>query len=146
MYLNNLTMKTLTFLLIFIGISMHAQETPVTFEQLPAEARSFIKQHFKSPFHHAIKEVERRSISYEAVLENNTEIEFSEAGRWIEVNGKGNPVPLSLIEKQVSDYVLINYPAEAITKIERKDTGYEVELTSGTGLKFDAQGIFEKVN
>lgn len=140
-------MKTIVYIIcLFMSLSVTAQETPVTFEQLPAEAKTFIKQHFKSPFHHAIKEVETRSISYKAVLENNTEIEFTEAGRWLEVNGKGNPVPLSLVQKQISDYVLINYPAEAIIKIERENTGYEVEVTSGTDLKFDAQGIFEKVN
>lgn len=139
-------MKTIIFFFLFIGFSLHAQETPITFDQLPAEARSFITKHFKSPFHHAVKDVEKRSIYYQAFLENNTEIEFSEAGRWIEVDGKGKPVPLSLIERQISDYVLINYPTEAITKIERKNTGYEVEITSGTDLKFNAQGIFEKVN
>ena len=140
-------MKTLLSIICLLIINaLHAQQTPVTFEQLPAEARSFIKDHFKSPFHHAIKDVENRRISYEAVLENNTEIEFTEAGRWVEVDAKGKPVPSSFIQSSIVDYVKITYPAQAITKIERSDTGYEAEITSGTDLKFDARGTFVKID
>src|SRR5687768_14028380 len=117
-------MKTVwSILSLFFCITINAQEAPVQFDQLPAEAKSFIKEHFKSPFHHAIKDVGKRSISYEAVLEDNTEIEFTEAGRWIEVDGKGKPVPHSFMQRSIVDYVKINYPAQAITKIERNDSG-----------------------
>lgn len=140
-------MKTIVSILsLLFYATVCAQQTPIQFDQLPAEAKSFIKEHFKSPFHHAIKEVEKRSISYEAVLENNTEIEFTETGRWVEVDGKGRPVPLSLVQSPIATYIKINYPAEAITKIKRHDTGYEVEVTSGSDIKFDARGTFIKVD
>jgi hypothetical protein len=140
-------MKTIVSIIsLFFFVVLNAQETPVTFDQLPAEAKTFIKDNFKSPFHHAIKDVESRSISYEAVLEDNTEIEFTEAGRWVEVDAKGKPVPPSFIQRSIVDYVKINYPTQAITKIERSDTGYKARVTSGTDLKFDARGTFVKID
>lgn len=140
------TQHFLTILFFILCANVKAQETIVRYDQLPAEAKSFIKEHFKSPFHHAIKEVERRKVSYEAVLDNDTEIEFTEAGRWIEVDGKGKAIPTSFMQKQVVDYIKINHPKESIIKIEVSDTGYEVEVSSGTDLKFDARGTFIKIN
>lgn len=140
------TQHFLTILFFIFSANVKAQETIVQYDQLPAEAKSFIKEHFTSPFHHAIKEVERRKISYEAVLDNDTEIEFSEAGRWVEVDGKGKGIPTSFIQKQIVDYIKINHPKESIIKIEVSDTGYELEVSSGTDLKFDARGTFLKIN
>src|SRR5688572_437846 len=99
------TQHFFTILFFIMCADLKAQETIVQYDQLPAEAKSFIKEHFKSPFHHAVKEVERRRISYEAVLGNDIEIEFTEAGRWVEVDGKGKAIPTSFIQKQVVDYI-----------------------------------------
>lgn len=127
-------------------LSLSAQEAPLQHSELPAEAKSFLKDHFKSNVHHAIKDVERNKITYEVVLDDNTEIEFTEAGRWIEVDGKGKGIPTTFIQKQTLDYVKINYPKDRITKIERSDSGYEAEISTGTDLKFDARGTFVKIN
>jgi hypothetical protein len=123
-----------------------AQEAPVQQSQLPREAKTFLKEHFKSKFHHAVKDVDGRVITYEVVLNDNTEIEFDESGRWIEVDGKNKPIPTSFIQKQTLDYVKINNPKESVVKIERSVSGYELELSNGVDLKFDAMGTFVKVN
>lgn len=137
---------TLLFgMFIATSLGLHAQERQILQSELPAEAKTFMAAHFKNPFHHATKEIEGRRITYEVVLDNDTEIEFSEAGKWIEVSGKNNPVPTSFIQKQILDYVKINYPKEAITNIERTDSAYMVEVSTGTDLKFDARGTFVKI-
>ena len=140
-------MKTTLLFGIFLtaSLGLNAQERQIQQSELPAEAKTFLAAHFKNPFHHATKEIEGRRITYEVVLDNNTEIEFSEAGKWIEINGKNNPVPTTFIQKQILDYIKINYPKEAITSIERSDSAYMVEVSTGTDLKFDARGTFVKI-
>lgn len=126
--------------------SAGAQEAPIEFSGLPSEARSFIKTNFSSPFHHGIKEVESRKVSYEAVLNDNTEIEFDDSGRWKEVDGKGKAVPAALIQRPIQDYVKTNYQKQSIVKIERSDLAYEVKLSKGVELVFDPRGTFVKVD
>lgn len=140
-------MKTLFSLAtLLVCFALSAQEVPVQQSELPAEAKTFLKEHFKSGFRHAIKDVERNNITYEVVLEDATEIEFTEAGRWREVNGKNNPVPTSFIQKPILDYVKQNYSGEAITKIELDNSEYEVELSNGIDLKFDSRGVFRRLD
>jgi hypothetical protein len=134
------------FATLFATFSLYSQEVPVEQSQLPAEAKAFLKEHFKSKFHHAIKDVEGRSITYEVVLNDNTEIEFDEAGKWKEVEGKDGPIPITFIQKQTLDYVKINHPKESIMKIERSQSEYKVGLSNGLGLKFDMMGVFVKLD
>lgn len=124
----------------------YAQEVPVMRAELPSEARQFLSDHFKSPFHHAIKDMERNNISYEVVLNDNTEIEFDSAGKWKEVDGKGKAVPYSFIQKLITDYIKAEYPNEIITKIEVDPDQYEVELGNGLDLRFNALGNFVKID
>ena len=142
-------MKTMILALctsLLCCLSSFAQEAPVEQSQLPREAKNFLKEHFKSKFHHAVKDVDGRVITYEVVLNDNTEIDFDDSGRWMEVDGKNKAIPTSFIQKQTLDYVKINNPKEAIVKIERSDSGYDVELSNGVDLKFDAMGTFVKVD
>lgn len=134
------------FIAFFTTLNLHSQEVPVELSQLPAEARAFLKEHFKSKFHHAIKEVDGRVITYEVVLADNTEIEFDEAGKWTEVEGKKKPIPTTFIQKQTLDYVKINHPKETVMKIERSPSGYKITLSNGLGLRFDMMGVFVKLD
>lgn len=124
----------------------YAQEVPVVRAEIPSEARHFLSDHFKSPFHHAIKDIERNTITYEVVLNDNTEIEFDSGGNWKEVDGKGKAIPYTFIQKQIIDYVKSEYPKEIITKIEVEPDKYEVELSNGLDLRFNAMGAFIKLD
>ncbi|WP_294824578.1 PepSY-like domain-containing protein [uncultured Flavobacterium sp.] len=135
-----------TVFTLIVSLALYAQEVPVLENDLPAEAKSFLKDHFKSGFHHAIKEVRNRKVTYDVVLNDNTEIEFTEAGRWKDVDGKGKAIPYTFLQKQILDYVKQTYPNEAITGIELDDSEYEVSLSNGMDLKFNARGVFVKVD
>lgn len=132
--------------LLFIVLSAHAQEAPILQNELPSEARLFIKDYFKSPFSRGMKEVGDRKISYDVTLEDNTEIEFDDAGRWTEVDGKGKAIPTTFIQRTIVGYVKSNYSNQYIIKIERTDLNYEVELKNGIDLIFDPMGTFVKVD
>lgn len=131
---------------ITLGFASHAQEVPVVRAEIPSEARHFLADHFKSPFHHAIKDIERNTITYEVVLNDNTEIEFDSGGNWKEVDGKGKVIPYTFIQKQIVDYVKSQYPKEVITKIEVEPDKYEIELSNGLDLRFNAMGAFVKLD
>ena len=126
--------------------AFYAQEVPVMENDLPAEAKAFLKDHFKSGFHHAIKEVANRKVTYDVVLNDNTEIGFTEAGRWKEVDGKGKGIPSTFLQPQIIDYIKQTYPGQPITGIELDDLGYEVSLGNGMDLKFNVRGVFVKVD
>lgn len=131
---------------IMLSALTYAQEVPVVRAEIPSEARQFLSGHFKSPFHHAIKDIERNNIKYEVVLNDNTEIEFDAGGKWKEVDGKGKAIPYTFIQKQIVDYVKNQYPKESITKIEVEPDRYEVELSNGLDLRFNATGEFIKID
>lgn len=139
--------KVLTAIIAFFAVvSLYAQQVPLQHTQLPQEAKTFLKEHFTSGFHHAMKFVDKRVIIYDVFLDNDTEIKFSESGKWIEVDGKNNAIPVSYIQKQILDYIRINHPKETINKMERSDTGYTATLSKGIGLRFDAIGTFTKLD
>jgi hypothetical protein len=140
-------MKTkLFFLFAFITFNCMGQEVPVKFNELPRVAQDFINKYFPDNFHHGIKEVESRKITYTVFMNDDTEIEFTEAGRWTEIEGDNNKIPYTFIQKPILDYIKQNYPKQFITKIELEQTGYDVELDNGIDLEFDASGLFIKVD
>lgn len=131
---------------LLFSVSTYAQEVPLQFKELPTSAREFISEHFKSEFHHAVKTVSDKNIKYDVFLDDETAIEFSDAGRWRVVDGKNKPVPYTFIQKQVLDYVKIHHEGDAIVKIQRTDLNYKTKLSSGLDLHFDKLGVFVKIN
>lgn len=138
-------LKLLLISIIF-SVGIHAQEAPLQFNELPASAREFINQHFTSDFHHAIKTVINKNITYDVFLDDNTEIEFSDTGRWRVVDGKNKAVPHSFIQKQILDYVKIHHEKETIVTVARTDLNYKIKLSTGLDLIFDKVGVFVKTN
>lgn len=130
----------------FLTTISFAQETPATLQQLPEQARNFLKDNFKSPFHHAIKEVKGTTIIYDVYLNDETEIEFDETGRWVEIDGKTKSLPTKLIQKRIIDYVNLKYPKNSVVKMERQATQYEIGLSNDVDLIFDAMGSFVRID
>lgn len=131
---------------LLFSVITYAQEVPLQFKELPTNAQEFISEHFKSEFHHAIKIVIDKNITYQVYLNNETEIDFSDAGRWLVVDGKNKPVPYTFIQKQILDYIKINHEGDAIVKVQRTDLNYKTKLSSGLDLHFDKLGVFVKIN
>jgi len=142
-------MKTIllsAFVFIF-GINANAQETAIKNSELPAEATAFIKKYFsKNTIHHAIKDQDNSKITYEVMLDNMTEIEFTEKGAWKEVDGKDNAIPTGYILKPILDYVKKNYPKASITHIDKGLNDIDIDLDNGTELEFDLKGKFLRID
>ncbi len=117
-------------------------------KRLPAEARSFINQHFSDLKISYIK-IDSEFLQlkkYEVVLINGAEIEFDSKGNWIEVDTKRQQVPANIIPAAIKDYVSSNFSNNIITKIERERYGFDVELDNDLSVKFNKKGMFLRLD
>ena len=99
-----------------------ADDRPIPVEQLPAAAKTFVKEHFPE-----------NTIVYAKI---------DAQGNWIQVDCHYKAVPAVLVPQAIAAYVQSKFPEVAITKISRKWYGYEVELLSDLDLRFDKEGAF----
>lgn len=106
---------------------------------LPVQARTFIKQHFSSNEVSYIKIDKEvfKSTTYDVRLDNGMEIGFDSKGNWTEVDGDHRPIPSAFIPQQIQEAVQGTFPNERIVKIEKDNRGWEVELSNDIDLKFD---------
>ncbi len=138
-------MKQIKFILLTVvslliaNVAM-ADDKPIAVEQLPAAAKTFVKTHFKGQ---KIAYAEKDGVQYECQLEDGTKIEFNRKGVWHQVESTANKaVPASIVPKAVEQYVKAHYQDMVIRKIDKERYGYEVELSNGTELRFNAKGKF----
>jgi len=131
--------KVLVLLLSVLALNVNAfADRPITFSQLPQKAQQFITKHFSGV------EVFSATVDddYEVYLANGTKVEFTLQGEWKEVKCAGGAVPAAIIPAAISKYVKTNFANASIIKIDKKYSGYEIELNNGVELKFDKNGNF----
>lgn len=111
---------------------------------LPVAARTTIKNNFKASINHIKIDKEWGSIAeYEVVLNDGTEISFDKNGNWKDIEVKiSSTVPSSLVPVSISNYVKQHQNKTRIVGIEKKRSGYDVELSNGVEMKFNTEGKF----
>lgn len=111
--------------------------TPVTQDQLPKEARSFITKYFPGEKIYKVEQDQgRRGLEYEVDFTSGAEVEFREDGTWKDVKAsRGNAVPSGIVPAAIVKHVQTNYSGQAIVEISRKRGGYEIELSNGSEIK-----------
>ncbi len=137
-------MKTIKLLLIslilsFVSTNMYADGIMIPVEQLPQAAKTFVKKYFPQ---NTIIYAERELLSYEARLDDGTEIDFDRKGNWDKVDCQFNPVPDAIIPDPIKNYVQRQFPNVDIVKIDKERHGYDVELANDIELKFNKRGAF----
>ena len=135
-------MRTLKLLLIslilsFVSTNMYADGIMIPVEQLPQAAKSFVKKYFPQ---NTIIYAERELLSYEARLDDGTEIDFDRKGNWDKIDCQFNPVPDAIIPAPIKNYVQKQFPNVDIVKIDKERHGYDVELANDIELKFNKRG------
>lgn len=113
-------------------------DKPISVNALPAKAQTLLSQHFNG------KKVMLATIesgvvsrSYDVVLQNGTKLEFDKKGNLTEIDCKQSIVPDQLIPQAIRNYLMENYPAQAVKKLEMNKNEYEVELANGLDLTFN---------
>lgn len=130
-----------TAALLFAGITVSRADNdrPITLEQLPAAAQTFLKTHFADlTLAYAVEDPKFVGSEYEVTYTDRTEVEFRPNGEWSSVERRYAAVPASIVPAQISDYVAkSNFPNQYIKKIERNAYTWEIELSNGLEIKFD---------
>lgn len=112
---------------------------------LPEAAKEMLDEYFPKAKVSMIK-VDRhllKKADYDVKLTNGTKIEFSNKGKWTNVDCKKKSVPESLVPKAIRNSVAKKYAGEKIVRISRSSLYYTVGLSNDRNLKYDRLGIFQ---
>jgi hypothetical protein len=129
----------------FFGFaSAHAdgREEPITFERLPKNAQEFLTTHFKDlTLAYIVADHKIMTVEYEVTYTDRTEVDFRADGSWESVERKYAPVPAAIVPKQIADFVAKNrlFNGQFIREIERNPYTWEIKLSGGLEITFDAQ-------
>lgn len=113
-------------------------DKPISVNALPAKAQTLLSNHFNNQ-KVMLATIETGGInkSYDVVLQNGTKLEFDKKGNLTEIDCKQGKVPVKLIPQAIRNYLMENYPAQAVKKLEMNKNEYEVELANGLDLTFN---------
>ena len=106
----------------------------ITYEQLPAKAQTFLKQHFakKVPLVVTV-DWDDYTIRYES----GESVEFNKQGEWKEIDCRRSKVPGDLVPQQIKSHIQKTFPGKSIIKIDRHRMGYEVKLSNGMEVEYN---------
>lgn len=129
-------------ILTIIGVVLTAavattDERPVTYEQLPTPAKTYIESNFNGEkVTLATREDDLFLPDYTVLLADGTKLEFTNSGKLKQVSSK-NGISSDLIPVTIRDYVSAHYPDAGYLDFEIGRKTYEVKLTNRMELKFN---------
>ena len=83
---------------------------------------------------------------FELGLDSGAKLELDEDGNWEKVENKVDGVPAIFVPKEIADYIKTKYATVAVTKVDKEDGGFEVELSNRKELKFNKRFKLVKVD
>lgn len=115
---------------------------------LPANSKEFLNRHFQGIqiSHIKVEEGLLKTDSYDVILTNGVNVEFSGSGSWKEVEGKNIAVPSGIVPANICKYVQTNYPGKTILSIEKNRRGYDIKLDNDIEIDFDRSGNYQKTD
>lgn len=125
--------------------------------QLDNNVQYFVRTHFPSYKVAYIKNdrdngVERRKVYIRKSYWQSFKLVFDMKGNWLEVEGDDygrTPVPasvLALLPQGVADALSRSYPSVPVTSVEKKLSGYKIELAGDIELYFDRDGRLQGID
>lgn len=142
-------MKRIFALLTFAIASlyvMHADDRPVTFDQLPVAAQSFIKANFPDDsISYATVDDDLIRPDYNVVLVSGMKIQFEHDGSMEKIECR-NGIPDDIVPVQIKDYIKTHYPDASVTEFEIGRKSYEVKLSNRLELKFNRNFILVEID
>ena len=117
-----------------------AQDSKVTFNDLPADAINFVRQHFLIDHIASLwKDTDYNDEEYTVIFRDGLEIEFNGNGDWKELKARHGKVPDHVVPEKILAHVSATFPFESIKEVSRNLTKkrYKAELTDDQELKFD---------
>ena len=120
-------------------------EKSIQFGELPATAQSFLGTYFTGIDAQSIV-YDKEDRQYDVVLADGTEVDFNDNGDWLSVDCRFGLLPAGLLLSSMQAAIEEKHPAGHAHSIDKKTSGYEVDITDAAGLEwdmyFDSQGTF----
>ena len=122
----------------FFTLIASADDRPVTYEQLPAPAKTFINEYYSGvKVSFVSKDDDFVRPDYSVMLSNGVKLEFRSSGALKSVScSKG--IDASIIPEPIRDYVNLHYPGTGYVEYEVGRRTYEVVLANRLELKFNS--------
>lgn len=116
-------------------------DEPVAPSDLPQQAKTFLASYYPDV---DIVSVIKDDNEYDVILANGHSIDFDKSGLWQDVSAPmGQTVPKGFYPAAIDAYVDgLGAPVSGINDISRISGGFEVELSNGLELFFNAEGAF----
>lgn len=140
----NYTMKVkklFTFLPVLLGMLLFAScddEKKIDYEDLPADARSFVETYFPgADIVSIIREKDDGRKEYQVKLSDGTDMEFDENGAWKSIECYFRALPQGILPATVITKVNELHPEGCINGVDKELGGYQVEVTDQEGIDWD---------
>ena len=92
-----------------------AQDSKVTFNDLPADAINFVRQHFLIDHIASVwKDTDYNDEEYTVIFRDGLEIEFNGNGDWKELKARHGKVPDHVVPEKILAHVSATFPFESI--------------------------------
>lgn len=141
-------MKRIVLLAIGIfaaAVMASSREVPVTFDQLPSAAKTFVTENFPGEtVTMALKDVHGRA-EYDVRLSDGTELEFTHSGALKKISSRAG-ISEKLIPDGIRKYVSAHFPGAGYREYEVGKRTYEVKISNGMELKFNRNFILMEVD
>ena len=133
------TLITLALVLVTFAI-VKADDRPVTFNQLPQAAQTFINTNYpdeKVAF--ATVDDDFIRADYHVALVSGVMLQFEHGGSLEKIETRNGNIPAGIIPFQIIDMVKQYYPEAQITEYEIGKRSYEVKLSNRMEMKFNTK-------
>ena len=133
------TLITLALVLVTFAI-VKADDRPVTFNQLPQAAQTFINTNYPDE-KVAFATVDDDFIrpDYHVALVSGVMLQFEHGGSLEKIETRNGNIPAGIIPFQIIDMVKQYYPEAQITEYEIGKRSYEVKLSNRMEMKFNTK-------
>ena len=115
-----------------------ADDRPVTFEQLPKAAQTFINTNFpKDKVSFATVDDDIIAPDYEVALVSGVMMQFRNDSSLESIKSRSGNIPAGIVPQQIIDGVKGYYPEATIIEYDIDRLSYEVKLSNRMEIKFD---------
>lgn len=114
---------------------------------LPERVTQFVAANFgEFEIVSATADTDEAVTEYELTLSNGIKIDIDANGQWDEVSCRQPESLIMFLPSRISSYILANYPGTKVLKVDKDNSGFDVELDNRVELEFYANGAFKKVD
>jgi hypothetical protein len=128
---------TISAAIFFFAAVVMADDRPITMEQLPAAARTFINTNYPEvQVLFSTKEDDIVLPDYNVALANGVSLEFYNNGALKKIESRDG-IPSDFVPVQIVEFVKVRYPDAHFMSYEVDKRHYEVKLSNRLDLKFN---------